>query len=814
MKNKITHLGVALLCLCFNTLLAQKPGTIIGKIIDNNQDPVSFANVILKSGVDSSLVKVEYTLDDGSFRMMSIEPGEYWITVSFVGLNPYSTESFQLDEGQKLEIPLIEMKTGGTDLQEVTVTAEKPLLELKPDKMVLNVEGSINASGSTAFELMRKSPGVMVDNNDNISLLGKSSVQVYIDGKPSPLGGADLAAFLRSIQSTEIESIEIITNPSAKFDAEGNGGIINIRMKKDKRLGANANVNLGYSVGEVAQYNSSVSGNYRNKKMNTFGSFTYNDGRNVNFMNLYREQFGGAFDQNGEMSNAWDSYNFKVGSDFFVSKKSTVGFLVNGFLNDRTGTNNSRTLISKIGAPTVDSILQASTSDVGERNNLNFNLNYKFDNGKGSSVNVDADYGQFRNTGSQLLPNTYLDPSGQNVLFERISANDTPTDIDIYTFKLDYERPLLGGQFGAGGKLALVSTDNTFNFFQVVDGEKILDTDVSNQFEYEENVNAAYFNFSRKLGQKWNISFGLRMEQTNSTGDLTSYVSQPLNRVDTSYTNFFPSGGISFMPSPKHSFALNYSRRINRPSYQDLNPFELKLDELTFQKGNPFLRPEYANNVQLTYSFNYRLNVSLNYSHTQNLITRITDASSETAAFITWVNLADQYNYSLNISAPMPITKWWSSYTSLTGFNTQNKADYGEGRTVDLNVSTFNIYSQHTFRLPKGWSMELSGWYNSPSAWGGTFEMQSMWNMDFGVQKKLLDGRANLKVSVSDIFKTTNWNGIAAFGPLLMDVNGGWDSRRLRVNFSYLIGNTQVKGARKRKTGLEEEQRRANSGGN
>ncbi len=514
------------------------------------------------------------------------------------------------------------------------------------------------------------------------------------------------------------------------------------------------------------------------------------------------------------MNNTWTGLNFKAGADFFLNKKSTAGFLINGFMNDNEHIANTRTLISKIGASTVDSILQASSIDEGERNNLNFNLNYKFDNGNGTSVNIDADYGQFRNDGNQLLPNTYLDPSGENILFQRTNANETPTNIDIYTFKVDYERPLLGGQLGAGGKLAFVNTDNTFNFFQLVDGEKILDQDVSNQFDYIENVNAAYANFNRKLGQKWSISIGLRAEQTNSTGDLTSFISQPITKVDTSYLNFFPSGGITYTPSQKHSFALNYSRRINRPSYQDLNPFEFKLDELTFQKGNPFLRPEYANNLSLTYSFNYRFNVSLNYSHTNNLITRITAASSETAAFITWINLADQYNYSLNVSAPLPIKPWWNSYVSLTGFNTQNKADYGDGRVIDLNVSTFNIYSQHTFSLPKDWSLELSGWYNSPSTWGGTFEMQSMWNVDFGIQKKLLGGRGNLKLSVSDIFKTTNWNGIANFGPLFMDIRGGWDSRRLRLNFSYLIGNTQVKGARNRKTGLEDEKSRANGGGN
>jgi hypothetical protein len=256
---------------------------------------------------------------------------------------------------------------------------------------------------------------------------------------------------------------------------------------------------------------------------------------------------------------------------------------------------------------------------------------------------------------------------------------------------------------------------------------------------------------------------------------------------------------------------LSYGRRINRPSYQDLNPFQNKLDELTFEQGNPFLRPEYTTNIQLTHSFNYRLNTTLSYSHTSDLITRQTDAGEGMESFITWLNLADQYNYSLNLAAPMPVTEWWSSYTSLTAYYRENKGNFGDGREIDLSARALNLYSQHTFTLPWELSLELSGWYNSPSLWGGNFEMSSQWSIDAGIQKQLMDGRANVKLSVSDIFKTTNWHGVSEFGPLYLTIHGGWDSRRFRLSFSYLLGNTQVK-SRKRQTGLEEEQSRVKSG--
>jgi hypothetical protein len=213
-------------------------------------------------------------------------------------------------------------------------------------------------------------------------------------------------------------------------------------------------------------------------------------------------------------------------------------------------------------------------------------------------------------------------------------------------------------------------------------------------------------------------------------------------------------------------------------------------------------------NVKLTHTYKYRFNTSISYSHTTDQITRITDTSGTKGAFITWLNLADQYNYSLAFSAPVPITKWWTSFTNFTGYYVKNRGDYGEQKTINLDATAFNLYSQHTFTLPKDWSLELSGWYNSPSIWGGTFEMSAQYSVDLGVQKKLLDGQANLKLSVSDIFRTTPFAGTSQFGALFMRVGGNWDSRRLRASLTYRFGNNQVKNSRRRKTGLEDESSR------
>ncbi len=796
-------------CLCVMFLTGQQHASLNGKVVDPGGKVLAFSNVLLFNHLDSQMVKGEITGDKGEFEITMVEPGKYWVEVSYVGLPDYKVAPFVLKQGQRLSLDEIRMHAADNQLDEVVVKATKPLIEVKPDKMVFNVEGSINATGYDAMELLRKSPGVMIDNNDNIMLSGKNGVQVYINGKKSPLGTDDLASYLRTLQSSEIEAIEVITNPSSRYDAEGNAGIINIRLKKDKNLGANANIDLGYSIGNLPKYNGKISGNYRDQKYNVFGSYGYGYGENENIMNLYREQTGGVFNQHSDMGGNYDYHNFRLGSDYFLSEKSTIGFLANGNISDYIWGSQSRTEISSFGGAQPDSFLIAASNSDGVRANYNFNVNYQF-RSKETSWNIDADYGIFRNDREVYQPNSYLGADEKTLLNEIVYQNNSPTDINIYTFKVDHERSAWGGKLGSGVKLALVTTDNIFDFYNVEDGTPILNTDRTNQFEYSENVNAAYLNYGRKV-KKFNFQVGLRVEQTNSEGILTAL--KPVNdeNVKRSYFDLFPSGGVTLQANQNNSFQLTYSRRIDRPNYQDLNPFESLLDELTFQKGNAFLNPQYSHNVQLTHTFKYRYNTSLSYTKTTDLITRITDTRGEKESFITWLNLADQQNISLNFSAPVQITKWWSSFANLSAYHTINRADYGDGKIVDLAATAFNIYSQQTFSVGKNSRFEISGWFNSPGLWGGTFKMNSMGALDIGFQQKILQGRGNLKVSVSDVLKTNKWGGTSQFGKLYMKINGERDSRRLKLNFSYLLGNDQVKSARRRKTGLEDEQRRIKS---
>ena len=379
--------------------------------------------------------------------------------------------------------------------------------------MVLNVEGTINAVGQDALELLRKSPGVLVDRDDNLSLAGKNGVQVYIDGKPSPLSGKDLADYLRTLQSSSIESIEIITNPSARYDAAGNAGVINIKLKKNKALGTNGSLNGGYGISIHPRYNGGLSLNHRNSKFNAFSNYSYNRTINENFMNLNRVQLDTVFDQRTIMTWRGKSHNIKTGIDYFINSKQTIGILINGnysknSLNSYSGTNISY-------QPTDEFVkrLIADNTNESTRDQTNFNLNYRYADTSGRTFNMDADYGLFRIRTDQVQPNFYFDISGSPI-DTRIYNMVSPTDIDIYTAKADYEQNFKKGRLSFGAKGSYVNSANDFKRYNVVEDIKDLDRDRSNDFNYKENVNAGYINYNR-LFKKFNLQVGFRVEQTS-----------------------------------------------------------------------------------------------------------------------------------------------------------------------------------------------------------------------------------------------------------------------------------------------------------
>ena len=802
---------------------AQGPGLIKGKVLNAEGVNLSFATVILYQP-DSTIAKTGFTNEKGQYILTPLQAGSYFLSIQFTDLGTYRSDKIELAQGETVEMPDIILRLAETSVDEVEIVARKPLVEIQPDKTVFNVAGNTNAIGENAFDLLRKAPGVIIDNNDNIVLMGNSGVRIFIDGKPSPLSVADLANMLKGMQSDQIEAIEIITNPSARYDAEGTAGIINIRLKKNKNYGTNGSFTLGAGHGATPRqnfpkYNGSFNFNSRGKHANLFGNYSGGLGTRYNFTDFFRIQSGLEFDQTSDRFNEFMNNNLKLGLDLFLYKKHTIGFLVNGFVNTDSGRTVSITPVRFSGGSEDLFRLDAlSFSDV-RNNNLNTNINYVYTGSNGTTLNVDLDYGIFRNDNLTSQPNLYFSGSSSELDSTVTFRSVAPTDIDIYTLKADYKRNAFKGSLEAGIKLSLVNTDNDFRFFNVEAPNLVketIDTSRTNRFVYNENVNAAYAIYQRQI-KKWNISVGLRAEQTNFNWDLTSLGDQNATN-DSSYFNLFPSGGLTFSPNRTNMIRLNYSRRIDRPKYQDLNPFIFQLDRLTFQQGNPTLRPQYTDNVQLTYSYKYRYSATLGYSRTTGFFTRLTDTLGTQASFISLVNIGSREVVSFNVSAPIGITKWWSSYTNLNLSYQRNVGDFnapGEiGKEIDLSRTTYNIFQQHTFTLPKGISIDLSGFYNSPSIWGANYLTGSFWMINAGAQKRILDNRATVKVSINDIFFSGQWTGIQEFGGLVFDASGGWESRTVNLNFSYNFGSQTVKKARRRKTGLQDESDRVGGSGN
>ncbi len=806
MKNFTLMLSMALMPLLSFT----QDAIITGQLQDPDEQAISFANIALYDQSDSSLIKVEVTDENGAFTFKSIQPATYYLLATYIGYADLRIENLEIGEDQKKELGILMFQPASIELETATVTADRAMVEVKPDRTVFNVEGTINSAGDNGLGLLRKAPGVLVDNNDNISVLSRSGVLLYVDGKRLPLTGEDLTNYLRNLPAEQIDRIDIITNPGARYEAEGNAGIIDIRLKKDKNQGANGTFSGSASQGRYNRSNASASGNYRNQFVNIFGNAGLFHSENFTELVFLSTQNNISLAETNDFKNNIDGYNYRIGTDFFLSKEHTVGFLVSGNTNEGLFESLNRIEIASQANPgQVDSILVADNDNFNNRNQNTFNVNYSYQKDK-HSLNIDADYGRYRNTSNRFQPNLYYDAAEENVLTEVITSFDTPVDIDIYTFKVDYETKTLGGQLGLGSKLSRVITDNTFLFFDILSGNEVLNNRNSNRFEYNESVYAGYISYARSLGKKWDLSLGLRAEQTDATGDLQAFLTELQEPpVELNYLSWFPSFGLTYKVSEQNSLAFNYGRRINRPDYNVLNPFNNRLSEISFEKGNPFLNPEIVNNVELGYTLAYRYNFKLAYSRTTNQITRLIGPDDEDprANFITWENLAEQKIYSLNISAPIQVTKGWNAYVNFSGAYQDNQADYGGGAVVDVQAWTYNIFQQHTIDLPKGFKGEVSGWYAGPGIWGGVFEYDPSWSLNLGLQRRFLDDQLNVKLSINDIFFESGWSGVSEFNGLVSSGAGNWDSRRSSLSMSYNFGNQNIK-SRRRKTGLEEESKR------
>jgi len=798
------------------TAFAQSPAKVSGQINDNSGKPLAAATIMLQKAKDSSLVKTAVTNASGGYEITPVKPGSYFVSATSAGMKKTGSAVFEVKESENVVVPVLTAQPAPKDLSGVTVTTKKPMVEVKADKTILNVEGTINAVGNDGLELLRKSPGVMVDKDDNLSLAGKTGVQIYIDGKPSPLSGADLAAYLKSLQSSQIESIEIITNPSAKYEAAGNAGIINIRLKKNLTIGTNGSVNAGYSIGINARYNAGISLNHRNAKVNVFGNYNYNRGKNEFSIRSTRTGADSTFDQSNTITNRNNgSHNFKAGMDYFINKKSTIGVVVNGNIADNQTLTNGPMNIYYTPTYTLDRTAIGSGDNKNRRSNVNFNGNYRYAVAGGSELNIDADFGIFNLRNNQSQPNTYYNSSGTQI-YNSSNQMVSPTDIRIYSLKVDYEQNFKKGRLGYGGKIGFVNTENNFNR-NSIEGSKT--SSENNKFSFDENINAAYVNYNRAF-KGFIIQAGVRVENTNSKGHSTGTVNNGVpNSFDSSvqrnYVDVFPSAAITFNKNPLNQWGLTYSRRIDRPAYQDLNPFEFRLNDYSTMKGNTQLRPQYTNSFGLTNTYKYKLNTRLNYSHVKDMFAMLPDVSGSKSV-LSKSNLATQDIVSFNVSYPFQY-KWYSFFTnvnaSYTMYNAKIPSLSGTIEKVDLDVAAVSLYMQNSFKLGKTLTAELSGFYNSPSVWQGSFKSKSIYSIDAGLQKTVLKGKGNVKIGVGDVFNTLKFRGDSDFAGQTNKFYGKPESRQFKLNFTMRFGSTQIKAARQRKSAIEDENKRTESSG-
>ncbi|GAB2987440.1 outer membrane beta-barrel family protein [Mucilaginibacter puniceus] len=794
-----------ILIICVNAIFAQtKPATaqVSGSIVDTKNQPVDYATVsLVKATKDSTVVKGTLSSATGTYKISQVAPGTYVIKATSTGFAKTTSQPFTVT-GNDVTVPALSMPAVTQTLNAVNIAGTRPLIEQKIDRTVMNVEGSVLAAGNSALEILERAPGVTVDKDDNISLQGKQGVTVMINDKLTYLSAAQLANLLRSTDGNTIKSIEIITNPSAKYDAAGNSGIINIQLKKNNQSGTNGSINLTGSYGYYPKNNTSLSLNHKQGKLNVFGNFSRGDNQRSRTMEIKRTVVDGTnttyFDQSTFMPGINHFNNYRVGADYDLSSKHTIGFIVNGYFNSSNEFNDNNTRIGTTPAAS-DSYQNTQSAIHSKYNNFAFNINDKLQlDTNGQALSIDLDHSKFNNNSDARYYTTFFGGSAQQLLL----TNQSPSNITIYTAKADYTYPITKTfKFEAGVKYSDVKTDNMLN----AQRDNANDPLRTNQFVYTEKIAAGYLNLS-KTYKKTAVQLGLRAENTNSNGNsiTTGQV------VPRGYLNFFPSVFINHSLAAKHNIGLSYSRRIDRPGYDNLNPFVYYLDQYTYSQGNPFLKPQYTNNYELKYTYNKTINLSLGYSKTTDVNTQIllTDPATK-VTYQTNLNLQTQNNYTTTFNTPYTITKWFTGNINATGFYTQFKSDNLLG--ANLNSGRFGYYVKTTQNINfAGFKAELSEFYQSKVIYG-LFLVKPQYAVDAGISRAFANKKLNVKLSVSDIFNIRRNDVNSVYQTNDIQIRQKNETRIARLTLTYNFGNSSIK-SRNRQTGSSEEASRVSSG--
>ncbi|WP_343570628.1 outer membrane beta-barrel family protein [Sphingobacterium sp.] len=777
---------------------------VTGKVLVENNVPLASATAYLMKAKTTVILKAVVTDENGEYQFSDIHAGSYYVDVKMVGYTANKSNVFDISKSD-YKVPTILLNTDTRKLQEVAVEGKRPMVESKPGKLVLNVENSPLAAGNNALDIVQRAPGVSLDNNNNLQLMGQSGVSVTIDGRQTYMSGEQLVNFLKSTDGNQIKSVEVITTRAAKDDAEGAVGTINIVLKKNRMEGFNGTFNMTAGRGEKFRGNSSLSLNYKKNNTTVFGSYAYSNEKSHRKLLLDRViQNKGEktyFKQRSILDEKEQNHSYRFGVEQRTSARNTLTVQFNGSNNIEYNDNDSKTNVGK-SFTTLDSLLISTSQfkELFDRYSVNLNNEFRIDS-NGRKLTLDLDWSKFKSSKRVGYNNQYFDGQLDAITPEEIQRSRMPIGIDIYVAKLDYEQPLSKvSKLEMGAKYSNVTSDNDLTFEDFLNNSWINNEKRTNHFVYKEQIAAGYIDYNNTIG-KWGLKVGARGEYTFSDGN-----SLTLNKqVKRNYFKLFPNANLTYTLDENHILSLGYARKITRPNYRQLNPFDYFIDKLTFERGNPYLNPQFSNEFTLNYTLMQRYNVTLGINDVRDAI--VESMGQDSVLKQTWVireNLGKNLTAYLNLNIPITVSKIWSMNNNITGIHF-NFDGMVSGHPLKRKSFLLQATSMHNLKLAKSLSANVNLRYFSPFKYN-VYDMKARWDMELGATKTFKDQRSSLKLAVSDLFNTGNQNLKTNFGDFDSSIRQYQDRRVVRLTYSYKFGNLK-NNYRKKDTSNEEKER-------
>jgi len=796
MKNSCLFLFLLSLLMLPAALFAQQQTIIKGTVHTVTDSAIAEANITAFNQKTNKPIVSTATNSKGEFAI-TLTDNEVYIYITHIGFMPYKVNSIS---GEPL---IIKLRPQEQQLNEVPIKGQKPFIEQQFDRMVVNVDGSPKA-GMDAADILKKIPGVTIINQNEVTLEGKG-VTINIDGKPTHLTGNDLMNLLNSTQPAGISQIEVIYNPSAKFDAQGDGGIINIKTLKRSKPGYDAYVSVTGGHGWKYFSNNDVSAglNYRSGDNYLFCSYDYDIGKQSQQIqqNTYLTDINQRLLDSITYATPYHSQNIRLGWDHYLNKNDVIGVLFTGYDNSYNPAITTQTGIYNLNAANKDSSRYSVANDPRESIGGNLNINYKLviDSAKRQELSMDADAGAFKyNNDNNLDLSAFNEQGIASSPLQQFLQNGS-TLSHIYSYKADYSQKLYKGILESGIKASYVKVDNEFDTQSAIAGQPFIDAG-NDDFIYQETVLAAYVS-TKQTFSKFTIQLGLRAEQSYTDGNSVAADSTVKRR----YISLFPNL-VTEYKLKNSSFSFSYSRRIGRPPYNYLNPFIISNSAYIASQGNPYLKPSFTDNYRLGYNVAGKLTFSVNYSNVKDVITDLKLVNDQTKVTTNIkANLAHNNNEGFNAGYNDKLFDFLNiSYNAGIAYN---KYDFEyDNAPATVTQLTFHTALDNRINLPASWWADVFFYGQTKVTYGNSVNLPfSTTSLSGG--RKVLNGKGNLSLSINDIFFTGLTRSEAQYGNLDYNLKSKYDSRSIRLKFVYDFGNSKVD-VRNRSSGSADEQRR------